>query len=344
MPDRIATLLARSYLALDRLIDDTIVLSYTSVGYNLRRTLMWDPTDLDVDLSNKVCAITGANSGIGYAVAYRLAQRHAIVYLLARNQVRGEAARSAIVEWTGNTNVYLEAIDLGDLSSVSACAERLLQQTNRLDILINNAGAEFKQRQLSIDGIELTFATNVVGPFLLTHALIPVLKQSAPARIINVASGGMYTQRLDVNDLQFERKRYDGLIAYAQAKRAQVILTELWAQRLTDTGVTVNAMHPGWADTPIVRSGLPTFRAVLRSVLRTPDQGADTIVWLAVAPHLGSISGSFWFDRRERSTHKVAMTESPDEDGQRLWNECEKLIQKAGFGIHGDDSEIDISQ
>lgn len=318
-----ANLLAKTYHVLDTLVDASIVLSYGNTGYKLRHALMWDDADLEVDLAGKVCAITGANSGIGLAASRELARRGATVYLLARNRERGEAARAQIVDQTGNSNVYLESIDLSSVASVRACADRMKSQTNRLDVLVNNAGNAFEKRELSVDGIEMTFATNGLGPFALTNALLPLLQNGAPARIVNVSSGGMYLAKLDLNDLQFERKKYDALSAYAQSKRALMMLTELWARRLAASGMTVNCMHPGWVDTPLLQTGLPAFRQSTRSILRTPEQGADTIVWLAVAPQLQSVTGLFWFDRRARAVHKLPLTRSSSEDYQRLWSQCE---------------------
>ncbi len=250
-------MLAKFYFALDEWLDAVIVPSYTNVGYRLRRALMWNPTDLDVDLNGKVIAITGANSGIGFATAQGLAQRGATIYVLTRNLERGEDARKRLILATRNPHIYFEQIDLSNLASVRDCADRLLAQANRLDGLINNAGADFRERTITVDGLEANFATNVLGPFLLTNSLMPLLKHAAPSRIVNVSSGGMYTAKLDVNDFQFERKPFNNLAAYAQAKRAQVMLTEMWAAMLRNDGVTVNAMHPGWVDTPIVRAGLP---------------------------------------------------------------------------------------
>ncbi len=325
----IANLLTRAYRALDTLIDATIVLSYGNIGYKVRHKLMWNKADLNVDLTGKVCAITGANSGIGLAAALQLAQRGATLYLLVRNRERGETARARIVEQTGNAQIYLESIDLSDLAAVQACAEQLKSHTPRLNILVNNAANAFDERQLSPGGAEMTFATNVLGTFALTNALIPLLQNSAPARIINVSSGGLYTARLDVNDFHFERKKYDSLSAYAQSKRALMMLTELWAAQLDRSGVTVNCMHPGWVDTPLLQTGLPVFRQSLRSILRTPDEGADTIVWLAVARQVASITGLFWFDRRERGTHKLPLTKSSREDYGKLWAECVRLRQNS---------------
>ncbi len=317
------------YYALDSVIDATIILSYGNTGYKFRRTRLWNDSDLAVDLTGKVCAITGANSGIGLAAARQLARRGATVYLLVRNLERGAAAQTRIREEARHSRVYLEAIDLSSLASVRACADRVKARAQRLDVLINNAGDAFEQRELSVDGVELTFATNVRGAFVLTNALIPLLQSYAPARIINVASGGMYLAKLDVNDLQYEHKPYDELMAYAQSKRALMMLTELWADQLQSSGVTVNCMHPGWVDTPLLQTGLPAFRQSLQSILRTPDEGADTIVWLAAAPQVAEVTGRFWFDRRERATHKIFLTKNSPVDYQQLWEVCVRLTQNS---------------
>lgn len=308
----------------DTLLDSTVLLSYTRIGYALRQG-MWRAADIDVDMTGKTCIVTGANSGLGFVTALQLAALGASVTMVARNAARGQSARDEIIDRTENQNVFLDVVDLSSLAAVRHFATRFLDKEKRLDVLVNNAGVLLPQKKLSVDGIELSFATNVLGPFLLTNLLIPLLEQSAPARVILVSSGGMYTQKLDADDLQSERKEFNGTVAYAQHKRAQVILTELWAEQLTGSGVTVNAMHPGWVDTPGVSKSLPTFRQVMRPFLRTPAQGADTIIWLAVAPRLASESGKFWFDRRQRKTHKLARTVSSPQDRQRLWDNCARL-------------------
>lgn len=312
---------------LDSVIDALVVPSYGNTGYKFRRAKLWDETDLAVDLTDKVCAITGANSGIGLAAARQLALRGATIYLLVRNMERGAAAQVRLKKEAGHARIYLEAIDLSSITSVMACADRITAQTQHLNILINNAGDAFERRELSVDGVELTFATNVLGPFVLTNALIPLMENSAPARIINVSSGGMYLARLDPNDLQYERKNYDELMAYARSKRALMMLTELWAEQLKSSGVTVNCMHPGWVDTPLLQTGLPVFRQSFRRILRTPDEGADTIVWLAVAPQVEVVTGRFWFDRRERTAHKFFLTKNSREGYRRLWRECVRLAR-----------------
>ena len=176
-------------------------------------------------------------------------------------------------------------------------------------------------------GNEVTFATHVLSPFLLTRALRPLLEASAPSRVIVVASGGMYTEPLDVDALDPDPAAYDGTKAYARCKRAQVALAEEWTRELLDTGVTVNAMHPGWADTPGLRAALPGFSRVVGPLLRTPEEGADTIVWLAAAPDAADLSGLFFLDRRPRAKHRLRRTRRLDDtrEAARLWRLCTEL-------------------
>ncbi|MDQ6810745.1 MAG: SDR family NAD(P)-dependent oxidoreductase [Actinomycetota bacterium] len=308
---------------LDTLMDRTVVAGYTRVGYQLRKQ-MWSAEDLK-EMDGKVVLVTGATSGLGLAAAEGFARLGASVHLLARSEERGERARAEIVEGSGNDDVSVCLCDLSDLELVRKFAASFTAEERGLHVLVNNAGALPSERTLSPEGIELTFATNVLGPFLLTNLLTPLLAESAPARIINVSSGGMYTQRIHVEDLQTVHEKFDGAVAYARTKRAQVILTELWAQRLRSSDVVVHAMHPGWADTPGVESSLPRFYKVTRPLLRTPEQGADTIVWLGAAREPARSSGGFWHDRRRRPTHLLPWTRETPADRNRLWTECERL-------------------
>ena len=309
--------------ALDWVLDRTVVAGYTRLGYQLRSAAWGDAVLPSMD--GRTVLVTGATSGLGLAAAEGFASLGASVRLLARNRSRGDSARYEIVARSGNRDVQLDLCDLSDLSAVRGFAERLREAAPRLDVLVNNAGVLPRERSRSVDGIELTFATNVLGPFLLTNLLIPLLEQSAPARIINVSSGGMYTQRIHADDLQSSRGKFDGATAYAQTKRAQVVLTEMWSERLAGTGVVVHAMHPGWADTPGLETSLPRFYNATRRLLRTPAQGADTIVWLGAAAEPACRSGGLWHDRRERPTHRVSWTRETAEDRERLWAECERL-------------------
>lgn len=308
---------------LDTLLDRTVVAGYTSVGYRLRRH-MWNADDLR-PMDGETVLVTGATSGLGLAAAEGFARLGASVRLLARSEERGERARAAVVEATGNRDVRTCLCDLSDLDDVRGFAARFTAAEPRLDVLVNNAGVLPAERTVSADGNELALATNVLGPFLLTNLLIPLLTASAPSRVVNVSSGGMYTQRLNVDDVQSAAEEFDGPTVYARTKRAQVVLTELWAERLAGTGVVVHAMHPGWADTPGVASSLPRFRRVVGPLLRSAEEGADTIVWLGAAAEPGESSGGFWHDRKQRPTHRVPWTKETPADRERLWRECERL-------------------
>jgi dehydrogenase/reductase SDR family protein 12 len=308
---------------LDTILDRTVVPGYTSIGYRIRRHT-WSAGELQ-PMDGKVVLVTGATSGLGLAAAEGFARLGASVRLLARNEERGERARETVVKRSGDGDVQISLCDISSLDAVRQAAARINAEEPRLDVLVNNAGVLPSKRMLSADGIELTFATNVLGPFLLTNLLIPLLETSESGRIINVSSGGMYTQRLQVDDLQAARGNFDGAVVYARTKRAQVILTEIWAQRLQGTGVVVHAMHPGWADTPGVESSLPGFYRLTAPLLRTPEEGADTAVWLGAATEPARSSGGFWHDRLQRPTHLLPRTKETSEDRERLWAECERL-------------------
>jgi len=237
--------------ALSRVVDPTIALSFDRTGFRIH-SLAFRPDDLDVDLSGRRCLVTGANSGIGYETALALADLGAEVVLLCRSRKQGEAAAKRIRQQTGNAGVSVEQVDISRLASVRSAAARLRE--GPVDVLIHNAGVLPGRRIETEDGLELSFATHVVGPFLLTRLLRTALEKSSDARVIWVSSGGMYTRRLNVRDPNWKERDYDGIVAYAETKRAQVLLAELWAEELRGTSVVVNSMHPGWADTPSVRT------------------------------------------------------------------------------------------
>ena len=307
----------------DTVLDRTIVAGYTNVGYRIR-SRGWSPSDLP-RMDGKVVLVTGASSGLGLAAAEGYARLGATVWMIGRDRERGERARAEIVARSGNGDIHVGVCDLSRLASIRSFAGRFPSRAERLDVLVNNAGAMPQTRELSADGIELTLATNVIGPFALTTRLTGLLERSAPARIINVSSGGMYAQRIKVDDLQSAQEHFDGPTAYARSKRAEVILTEIWAQRLAGSGVAVHAMHPGWADTPGIQSGLPRFYRVTRPLLRTPAEGADTIVWLGAAAEPGLRSGLFWHDRRPRPVHLLRRTRETAAERVSLWAQCVEL-------------------
>jgi NAD(P)-dependent dehydrogenase (short-subunit alcohol dehydrogenase family) len=311
--------------ALSRVVDPLIVPSFDRTGFRIH-SLTFREEDLDVDLSDRRCLVTGANSGIGFETALALADLGAEVVMLCRDAARGEEAVERVRQQTGNARVSLDVVDVSDLTSVRIAAARLAEAA--VDVLVHNAGVLPDERIETRDGLELSFATHVIGPFLLTRLLQNRLEKSPDARMIWVSSGGMYTRRLNLEDPGWTDRRYDGVVAYAETKRAQVVLSELWAEELRGSGVAVNAMHPGWADTPAVRSSLPRFHEAMRRILRTPAEGADTVVWLAARPEIEA-TGRFFFDREERRTHVLPFTREKDEDRRALWEICASLCEES---------------
>jgi NAD(P)-dependent dehydrogenase (short-subunit alcohol dehydrogenase family) len=305
---------------LDRLLDTSIFFSFDRSGF-LRHAAAFDLHDLAVDLSGRVCLVTGANSGIGFEASVGLAERGATVWMLCRDRSRGEAALRELRRRTGSRRARLALLDVSDPGAIRDFVARFTPA--RVDVLVHNAGVLPDRRILSPDGHELTLATHVLGPWRLTQALLPKLRASADPRVIFVSSGGMYTQRLSLDDCEWQRRRYDGVVAYAQTKRMQVVLARLLAEDLPRG--TVSAMHPGWADTPAVRSSLPRFRAVMQGRLRTPAEGADTVLWLAASDAAIGRSGRFWFDRAERSPHLLPWTRESKADRAALRALCERL-------------------
>lgn len=310
---------------LDGLLDASVVLSFDRNGYR-RHARRFDPADLEVDLSGRTALVTGANSGIGKATAAALARLGARVVMLCRDEARGRAAREELVRETGRTAYEVVRLDVSDLADVRRAGEALGR--GPVDVLVHNAGVLPDRRETTRDGLELTLATNLVGPFLLTGLLLPALAR-AKGRVVQVSSGGMYTQRLDVPALlSGGLDPFDGVVQYARTKRAQVVLNGLLAERLGGAGVTFSAMHPGWADTPAVRTSLPRFHALTKGILRTPEEGADTVVWLAASQAAAGRSGLFWFDREAVATAPLPGTREAEEERARLW---EALVAATGL-------------
>lgn len=298
-------------------------ISFSRQGYELRQPT-WDDSDL-THVAGRTVVVTGATNGLGRAAAERFAALGARVVLLARDEARGTRAVREIATATGNDNLALVICDLSSLDSVRTAAAQLLDREPQLHVLVNNAGVLLNQRLVSVDGYELTLATNLLGPYLLTELLLDRLIASAPARIIEVSSGGMYSERVEVEDPQTEHREYGGAAVYARTKRAQVILTELRAEQLADSGVVCHSMHPGWAATPGVATSIPLFEAKFRDILRTPEQGADTIVWLAAADEPARSTGQFWLDRRARETHRSDATRETPAERAALVALCRRL-------------------
>ena len=297
---------------------------YTCLGYRLRG-LSWHSA-VAGSLAGKEALVTGASSGLGEAACEGLALAGARVHMLVRDRERGAAARARIGARLGSADrLDLSVCDLADLASVRKFAAGFDDGERGLAVLVNNAGVLPSQRTRSRDGFELTFAVNVLGPFVLTDLLLGPLRRAGRGRVINVSSGGMYTARLDVADLQLEEREFDGTKFYAHSKRAEVALTEAWAQRPEGDGITFFSMHPGWADTPGLSDSLPRFHRVMRPLLRDARQGADTVVWLATCPEVDGMSGTLWHDRRPRPAHRLPSTHESAAERALLWEECARL-------------------
>ncbi|MEC8278242.1 MAG: SDR family NAD(P)-dependent oxidoreductase [Myxococcota bacterium] len=302
----------------DKVLDPTVIWSFSQAGYH-RHSAQFEPQDLKVDLSHKRILVTGANSGIGKATAQKLAALGASVVMLCRSKERGQQALEEIQSLYPHANLELILLDVSSLKDIRTKAPMLASQD--IDILIHNAGVLPSDFQNTPEGLELTLATNLIGPHLLTQLLLHKLKET---RVIWVSSGGMYPVKIDLELLEKPpQDKFDGVAAYAQTKRAQVILSELYAKQWPET-ISL-CMHPGWADTPAVKSSIPTFYKVTKSILRTPEQGADTVIWLAALMEHPK-SGTFWFDRQIRTTHAFPWTRESQSQRQALWDMCNRLI------------------
>jgi dehydrogenase/reductase SDR family protein 12 len=314
---------------LDSALDLLVVPGYTSLGPRLRRR-GWEALPAGA-LRDRTMLVTGASSGIGERVCEGLAALGARVHLLARDPERGAAARERIErrlaaggDPDAARRLELELCDVADLDDVRRFAADFASRTDSLHGLVHNAGVLLAEPARS-GGRELTLATHVLGPFLLTNLLLTALRRGAPSRVVFVSSGGMYTARLHSDDLELDREDFDGARFYAHAKRVQVLLAELWAERERSSGVSFFSVHPGWVDTPGVERSLPRFHRALGPLLRDPEQGADTVIWLEAAPGLEAQTGAFFHDRRARPKYRLPRTRESAVERARLWGQLSRL-------------------
>ncbi len=307
--------------ALRPALDASPFLSFDRFGFQ-RHAIGFDPADLEIDLYGRRCLVTGASSEIGYETALALSDLGAEVLLLCREADQGQDAVDSIRDVTGNRRVHLISIDLADPASIDEAVSRIGKDP--VDVLAHCADVLPNERVEAEGGFELAFATHLVGPHRLTRGLATALEASDDARVIWVSSGGMLTRRLNVDDTRWVDRDYDSLIAYTETKRAQVVLAELWAETFNGTSVHVNSMHPGWVDTSVMKNSVPLLHRIAKPILRTPAEGADTIVWLAASPDAGGRTGRFFFDRRAVRTHWLPATRESKEDRDRLWQICEE--------------------
>jgi dehydrogenase/reductase SDR family protein 12 len=301
--------------AIDATLELSVFGSFSRLGPAIRRRLFrWAPLE-GQPLVGRLMVVSGSTSGLGLECATQLARLGASVVLLVRDAGLGSRIRSQITMSTGNSEVSVVVADLSDLDSVRRAALEL-QKYPEIHGLVHNAGALTTMFEVTAQGLEVTTAAQLVGPYLLTTLLREQL-QAGRARIVWVTSGGMYTQPLDVQWLEAPMSDYNGAVAYARVKRAQVSLNAVWAPSLATDGITMTAMHPGWVDTPGIRRSLPRFRRVMSLILRTPSQGVDTIVWLLVEKVKRIPPGTLWLDRQSRPLHRLRRTRRSDTELQR---------------------------
>ena len=280
-------------------------------------------------ISGKTVLITGATSGIGLEASAKLAGMGAELVLVARDRARGEAAVAAVKRRSGSRAVALMRCDFTSLAQIRALAADVVASRPKLHILVNNAGSVSPSRVLTEDGIERTFAVNHLGPFLLTNLLLDLLRRSAPARVVTVASAAHRQGDMPLDDLQFESGRYGIMRAYARSKLANILFTAVLARRLAGTGVTANCLHPGAVATNIW-SHAPWYTRPLLAVAKlfmiSAEKGADTIVYLAASPEVEGLTGGYY----EKSQRVLPSAIAQDETiAKRLWERSAALV-----GLH----------
>lgn len=287
--------------------------SFSALGYRRRRRRWQEPAG---DFQDQRWLVTGASGGIGRAIAIGAAGRNADVIAVARSDEK----LARLVNDAGE-GVVAKRADLSLTGEINRLLDELAGQKNAkpIDVLVNNVGVLLNEHQISDEGRELSFATNLFNHYALTSGLIERQLLADDAVIINMSSGGMYNVPLMLDRLnELNAEYYDGVLAYAFQKRAQVELNEWWRQNYIDRGWNFYVMHPGWADTEGVRTSLPGFRTLFQHVLRDAEAGADTALWLAAARPEQEDDGSIWFDREERSAHLDASTRDADDDADAL--------------------------
>jgi NAD(P)-dependent dehydrogenase (short-subunit alcohol dehydrogenase family) len=282
-------------------------------------------------MRGKICVVTGSNSGIGRETALALAGMGATVVMAVRNQERGQKARNEIVDRTGNNVTDMMICDVSSKESIRKFAKTFTSKYNRLDVLINNAGAVFFKRQTTLDGFESTLAVDYLGPFLLTHELLPLLKSSAPSRIINVSSGLHKSGKVDFDDLQSE-KSYSGMKVYSNAKLMLLMFTYVLARRLKGMGVAVNAVLPGFVATNLGKGGGSLRQSIAFKLVRTMQisakRGAETSIYLASSDEVKNVTGKCFLKKEETKTSPTSYNQELQE---KLWNKTIELLGIASF-------------
>ena len=285
-------------------------------------------------MDGKTCLITGGSDGIGYAAALELARMGATVLIAGRNPAKTAAAATRIIEDTGNPSVRYVLADLSSQSEVRRLAAQIKEELPRLDVLMNNAGAVFLSRRRSVDGVEMTFALNHLGPFLLTTLLLDFMRGSSPARIVNVSSGAHFSARnFRLEDLPMLESS-GGYRAYARSKLCNILFTYQLARRLEGSGLTVNALHPGLVRTNIARNNGLLGRVVnffIGAGGVNAARGASTMIHLASSPEVECLSGRYFVDSRAVQSSALSYDAGL---GAGLWELSERLTRPAD-GMEG---------
>jgi NAD(P)-dependent dehydrogenase (short-subunit alcohol dehydrogenase family) len=304
----------------DRVLDKLVIPGYSSIGPSLRK--FWWPADAAPFRRPVDIVVTGGSSGIGAATAAGLAALGGRVHLVGRKAETLQTSASKIRLQVPDAELVIHEADISDLDAVRALTATLKDQLDSLHAVVHCAGVMPPERRTTAQGHETAFATHVLGPFLLTTGLRPLLQADGDGRVVFVSSGGMYTAELE-SDLEYTAGEYKGVRAYARTKRMQVVLTEQLGRAFAeDRDPVVHSMHPGWAATPGVTDSIPGFGKIAKPILRTPAQGADTIVWLAASPEAALSTGKFWSDRRPRPTHYLPWQKDNPVARQQLWDTC----------------------
>ncbi len=301
--------------------------SYSAIGYYARRTFLPWPA-LEGRFGGQTWLVTGGSEGIGGAAARAALEGGATVICVARDPGKLEAFAASV---QGPGKCVLEPVDMSLQKDVMALADRLQARGTRVDVVVNNVGVQKRDQFLTDEGVELSFATNILGHYTLLRELLARDLLAAQGTVIEVSSGGMYNYAMVPKDLNINTvdSGYVGSRAYGLAKRAQVMLMGYWRQKYAGSGRSFYSMHPGWVDTASVGRSMPRFRNTLKSVLRTHAQGADTIVWLAETRPPQKGAEAMWFDRKERPVHIYAHTPLSTATGADVVAELERALAAA---------------
>ena len=275
-----------------------------------------------MELQGKVCVITGATSGIGKETAKTLASKGASLVLPIRDSLKGDILKDEILEQTPDARIDLMHCNLGSFDSIRNFVKEFKSKYDKLHILINNAGIWETKRNLSEDGVEMNFAVNHLAPFLMTNLLLDTIKNSSPARIINVSSDAHRTFKINFSDIEYE-KRYFSFKVYSQSKLANILFTKKLSQMLRGNDVTVNCLHPGLVSTGLFEKMPKLMTGLMKPFMLTPAKGAETIIYLATSPEVEKTSGEYF---AKKKTKKPASEALRQDVANKLWEVSEKYV------------------